>query len=45
MQAVAEKKDFEPLPQRKNKGRYVGAVIGIRNSSKPMRVDSRFRFP
>ncbi len=25
------KKDFELLPQRKNKGRYVGAVIGIRN--------------
>ena len=28
---TTEKKDFEILPQRKNKGRYVGAVIGIRN--------------
>lgn len=25
------KQDFELLPQRKNKGRYVGAVIGVRN--------------
>ncbi len=25
------KQDFEMLPQRKNKGRFVGAVIGIRN--------------
>ena len=25
------KKDFAILPQRKNKGRYIGAVIGIRN--------------
>ncbi len=25
------KQDFEMLPQRKNKGRFVGAVLGIRN--------------
>ena len=25
------RRDFEMLPQRKNKGRFVGAVIGIRN--------------
>ena len=25
------KKDFVLLPQRKNKGRYIGAVIGVRN--------------
>ncbi|RMF99044.1 MAG: DUF2961 domain-containing protein [Planctomycetota bacterium] len=25
------KQDFELLPKRKNKGRYIGAVIGIRN--------------
>lgn len=28
---TTEKKDFELLPLRKNKGRYIGAVIGIRN--------------
>lgn len=28
---TTEKKDFELLPLRKNKGRYLGAVIGIRN--------------
>jgi len=28
---TTEKKDFELLPQRKNKGRFVGVVIGIRN--------------
>jgi hypothetical protein len=28
---TVEKKDFEILPLRKNKGRYVGAVIGVRN--------------
>jgi hypothetical protein len=28
---TTEKKDFEILPLRKNKGRYVGAVIGVRN--------------
>lgn len=28
---TALKQDFELLPQRKNKGRYVGAVIGVRN--------------
>ena len=26
-----EKQDFELLPQRKQKGRYIGAVIGVRN--------------
>ncbi len=26
-----EKRDFEILPLRKNKGRYLGAVIGVRN--------------
>jgi len=28
---TTEKKDFELLPLRKNKGRYIGAVIGVRN--------------
>ena len=28
---TTEKRDFELLPQRKNKGRFVGSVIGIRN--------------
>lgn len=28
---TTEKQDFELLPQRKQKGRYIGAVIGIRN--------------
>ncbi len=28
---TTEKKDFELLPQRTGKGRFVGAVIGIRN--------------
>jgi len=28
---TTEKKDFELLPQRKNKGRFIGSVIGIRN--------------
>lgn len=28
---TTEKRDFELLPQRKNKGRYIGAVIGVRN--------------
>ncbi len=28
---TTEKKDFELLPKRQQKGRYVGAVIGIRN--------------
>lgn len=28
---TTEKKDFELLPQRHQKGRYLGAVIGIRN--------------
>lgn len=28
---TAEKKDFELLPQRKQKGRFIGSVIGIRN--------------
>jgi hypothetical protein len=28
---TAEKQDFVLLPQRKNKGRYIGAIIGIRN--------------
>jgi hypothetical protein len=30
---TTEKKDFELLPLRKNKGRYVGAVIGVRDPS------------
>jgi hypothetical protein len=28
---TTEKKDFELLPQRKQKGRFIGSVIGIRN--------------
>ena len=28
---TTEKKDLELLPQRKNKGRFIGSVIGIRN--------------
>jgi hypothetical protein len=28
---TTETKDFELLPLRKNKGRYIGAVIGVRN--------------
>jgi hypothetical protein len=28
---TTEKRDFEILPLRKNKGRYLGAVIGVRN--------------
>ncbi len=28
---TTEKKDFELLPLRKNKGRFIGSVIGIRN--------------
>ncbi len=28
---TTEKKDFELLPERKNKGRFIGSVIGIRN--------------
>ena len=28
---TTEKKDLELLPLRKNKGRYIGAVIGVRN--------------
>jgi hypothetical protein len=28
---TTEKKDFEILPQRKNQGRYIGTVIGVRN--------------
>lgn len=28
---TTEKKDFELLPQRKNKGRFIGVVIGVRN--------------
>jgi hypothetical protein len=28
---TTEKQDFELLPQRKQKGRYIGSVIGIRN--------------
>jgi hypothetical protein len=28
---TTEKKDFELLPQRQNKGRFIGSVIGIRN--------------
>jgi hypothetical protein len=28
---TTKKKDFELLPLRKNKGRYIGAVIGVRN--------------
>jgi hypothetical protein len=28
---TTEKKDFELLPQRKNKGRFIGSVIGVRN--------------
>ena len=30
---TTEKKDFELLPLRKNKGRYIGAVIGMRDPS------------
>ena len=28
---TTEKKDFELLPQRKGKGRFIGSVIGVRN--------------
>jgi hypothetical protein len=28
---TTEKRDFELLPERKNKGRFIGSVIGIRN--------------
>jgi hypothetical protein len=28
---TTEKQDFEILPLRKNKGRYIGTVIGVRN--------------
>ena len=28
---TTEKQDFELLPQRKNKGRFIGSVIGVRN--------------
>lgn len=28
---TTEKEDFELLPKRENKGRYVGAIIGVRN--------------
>ncbi|HOD81248.1 MAG: hypothetical protein BWX88_00353 [Planctomycetes bacterium ADurb.Bin126] len=28
---TTEKKDFELLPQRKGKGRFIGSIIGIRN--------------
>jgi len=28
---TTEKEDFELLPERKNKGRFIGSVIGIRN--------------
>ena len=28
---TTQKQDFELLPQRKNKGRFIGSVIGIRN--------------
>ena len=28
---TTEKKDFELLPQRNNKGRFIGSVIGVRN--------------
>jgi hypothetical protein len=30
---TTEKKDFELLPLRKNKGRYIGTVIGVRDAS------------